>query len=388
IKLFSLSGFDVRIDISWLLIAFLITWSLATGLFPHYYADLTRGTYWLMGIAGAIGLFASIILHEFCHSFAARKFGMPMKGITLFIFGGVAEMDEEPPSAKAEFVMAIAGPLASIVFGGTILLLLYLQGAETIPVFPRGVLQYLGSINLIVAGFNLLPAFPLDGGRVLRAALWTWKKDIRTATRIASYTGNVFGIILIVLGIFSLFSGALISGMWWIVLGLFVRQAAHMSYHRLVMRRALEGEPVGRFMNDHPVTVDKNTPVDRFVYDYVYRHHHKMFPVVDHGEGVQCVATADIKRIDQKDWHNHAVGEIARSCSEKNTLTPDIDAVEALARMHKTGNSRMIVTGGNGTLKGIITIKDLMGFLSAKLDLEGDGSGNDIQQTVEQMKDT
>ncbi|MBD3346671.1 MAG: CBS domain-containing protein [Chitinivibrionales bacterium] len=385
-KLFNLFGFDVKIDISWLIIAFLITWSLATGVFPYYYEGLTTGAYWIMGLLGAIGLFASIIVHEFCHSFVAKRFGLPMKGITLFVFGGVAEMDEEPPSAKAEFMMAIAGPIASIVIGGVILLLLNLIGAGLLTQPVYGVLQYLGSINLLLAAFNLLPAFPLDGGRVLRSGLWAWKKDLRKATRIASYSGNVFGFILIGLGVFSIFAGAFIGGMWWILLGIFLWQAAQVSYQRLVMRRALEGEPVMRFMNDHPVTINENTTIDQFVHDYVYRYHYKMFPVTQSDESLKCITTRDVKNVERDQWGSHTVGEIAHPCTTENTLTSNTDAVEALARMHKSGVSRMIITDENGHLQGIITLKDLIAFLSAKLDLEGEDSNTDVKSRIEEMK--
>jgi Zn-dependent protease len=170
IRLFSLFGFDVKIDISWLVLAFLITWSLAQGLFPYYFKDLSSSTYWWMGIFGAAGLFFSIIFHELSHSLIARNFGLPIKGITLFVFGGVAHMEEEPPSAKAEFLMAIAGPVSSVVLG-LIFFTLRTVGRSIWPVSVTGVFGYLAFINWILAGFNLLPAFPLDGGRVLRSLL-------------------------------------------------------------------------------------------------------------------------------------------------------------------------------------------------------------------------
>ena len=175
ITLFKLFGFSVRIDISWLIIVILITWSLALGLFPHYYKDLSKTTYWLMGATGALGLFVSIIFHELCHSLVARRYGLPIKGITLFIFGGVAEMEEAPPSAKAEFMMAIAGPISSVLLGVVLYGILTLGKGSGWPDPVNGVIGYLAAINCILAGFNLLPAFPLDGGRMLRSALWGWK---------------------------------------------------------------------------------------------------------------------------------------------------------------------------------------------------------------------
>jgi Zn-dependent protease len=172
VTLFRIFGFEVKIDWSWLILGALIIWSLATGLFPAWYEGLAPSQYWAMGVAGALGLFVSIVFHEFWHSLIARKFGLDMKGITLFLFGGVAEMGDEPPSPRAEFFLAVAGPISSVVLAGAILgLSLLLRGPG--PVTPvTGVLRYLGYLNFILAGFNLLPAFPLDGGRVLRAVLW------------------------------------------------------------------------------------------------------------------------------------------------------------------------------------------------------------------------
>jgi Zn-dependent protease len=190
ITLFKLFGFEVRVDLSWLIIAFLIVWSLAQGFFPYQHKGLSSTTYLWMGIVGALGLFASIVFHELWHSLIARRVGLHMKGITLFVFGGVAEMDEEPPNAKAEFLMAIAGPLSSIVLG--FIFYVFYSTFKGLPVPVEGVVRYLALINWILAGFNLLPAYPLDGGRVLRSALWFWKGDLRWATRIASQSGSAY----------------------------------------------------------------------------------------------------------------------------------------------------------------------------------------------------
>jgi len=200
-KLFKLMGFEVGIDASWVIIAILIAWSLSTGVFPFQYKDLATQTYWMMGILGAIGLFLSIIAHEFCHSLVARKSGMPMKGITLFIFGGVAEMGEEPPSAKAEFQIAVVGPLSSIAIALLFYAIYALGEVGGWPPPFNGVVAYLAMINMLLAVFNLIPAFPLDGGRILRSILWGWKKNLRWATRVASGIGSGFGIFLIVLGV-------------------------------------------------------------------------------------------------------------------------------------------------------------------------------------------
>ncbi|RJQ63855.1 MAG: site-2 protease family protein [Desulfobacteraceae bacterium] len=369
IRLFNLLGFEVKVDLSWIIIAILIAWSLSTGLFPFRYRDLSPQTYWIMGIVGALGLFLSIIVHEFSHSVVARRFGIPMRGITLFIFGGVAEMGEEPPSPRAEFFMAVAGPLSSIA----IALIFYGISAAGVESFSQplgGVIRYLAWINAVLAGFNLIPAFPLDGGRVLRSILWHVQGSIRKATRISSTIGSGFGIFLIIMGVFNFISGNVIGGMWWFLIGMFVKSAADASYRQLITRRALEGEPLSRFMKKDPVVVSPSIPVDRFVEDYIYKYHYKMFPIVEDGDRlVGCVTTQQVKALNREDWKDKKVSEIAQQCSIENTIRPDADAVEALSTMHRTGSSRLMVVSRD-KLVGVIALKDMMQWLSLKMDLE------------------
>ena len=369
INLFKLLGFEVRIDLSWIIIAVLIAWSLSTGLFPFYYKNLSIQTYWVMGIIAAVGLFISIIVHEFSHSLVARKYGIPMKGITLFIFGGVAEMEEEPPSPKVELFMAGVGPLSSMaiagVFYGVSLLGKTIGWGEPV----NGVVVYLAAINALLAGFNLLPAFPLDGGRVLRAALWHWKGNVRWATRIAAQIGSGFGILLILLGLLAVFRGNFIGGMWWFLIGLFLRSAAKMSYRQLVTREALEGEKVQRFMNPNPVTVQPTTTLNDFVEDYVYKYHFKMFPVVNSDRVIGCITTKQVKDVPREQWSDITVRELALECTPDTTVKPDDDAMRALSLMRRTGGSRLVVVEDD-RLAGVVSLKDMLEFLSLKVDLD------------------
>lgn len=368
-RLFKLLGFEVRIDLSWIVIAVLVTWSLADGLFPYLYPRLVKKVYWEMGVAGALGLFASIVFHEFCHSLVARRFGMQMKGITLFIFGGVAEMGDEPPTARAEFLMALAGPASSILLGG-VFFGLYLLGLNAgWPEPLSGVVRYLSWINALLAAFNLLPAFPLDGGRILRSILWGVKQDLQWATRISAGIGSAFAIILIFLGIISILQGNVIGGLWWFLIGLFLRGAAQMSYQQLLVRRALEGEHISRFMTRDPVTVPPTITVAELVENYVLHHHFKMFPVVEAGRIVGCVSTRDIKAIPKEKWGEENVGDIAEGCPPEIFITPETDAVKALGIMNSTGLSRLLVVEGD-RLVGILSLKDLLAFLSLKVELE------------------
>ena len=369
IRLFNLLGFEVRIDMSWIILVILVVWSLSKGLFPYHYKGLSNETYWIMGILGAAGLFLSIIFHELSHSFIARRYGLPMKGITLFIFGGVAEMSDEPPSARAEFAMAIAGPISSIILG---FVFFVLSGMGKIDGWPRpvnGILGYLSYINFLLAGFNLIPAFPLDGGRVLRSILWGMKHNLRWATQVSSRIGSGFGTLLIVWGFFNVLTGNFLSGMWWFLIGMFLQSAARGSYQQLVTRKALEGERVRRFMKPDPVTVSPSVSIEQLVEDYVYRYHYKMFPVVQSDRLIGCVTTKQIKEIHREEWKHKTVGEVVASCSPENTIGPDEDAMKALSIMNQNGISRLMVTQ-NGHLMGIIALKDMLELLSLKVELE------------------
>ena len=373
ITLFKLFGFEVRLDASWILIAVLVTWSLAAAMFPAEYPGLTPQAYWLMGIVGALGFFGSIVIHELCHSLVANHHKLPMRGITLFIFGGVAEMGGEPQSPKVEFLMAIAGPIASIVLG----LVFYLAAAATRGGRPEvvGVFAYLAWINLILAGFNLIPAFPLDGGRVLRAALWSWKGNLTRATAIASRIGAGFGFLLMAYAIYQLFYGYVISAIWSFLIGAFLRGASQMSYEQVVVRQVLGGEPVSRFMRPHPVTVGPEISIRELVEEYFYRYDFKVYPVVGESEDlIGCVTTADVKAIPKEEWDRHRVSEIAKPCSEANIIGPETDAMQVLSRIRGTAASGLLVAERNH-LVGMISARDILNYLAAKMELEGRGGG-------------
>jgi len=366
VHLFDLFGFPVRADVSWFVVAVLLAWSYATLFLPPQYPGLATSTLWAMAVTLTLGLFASVILHEVAHALGARHYRLPIKGITLFIFGGVAEMSDEPPSAKAEFWMAIAGPIMSLVVGG-------LCAAATLAALPKAVAEVVGwlaLINVVLALFNLVPAFPLDGGRVLRSILWHTKGDLRGATRITSTIGSGFGFLLIGFAVVRvLVWGDLIGGVWMFLIGLFLRNAAQMSYQQLLLRRVLEGEPVSRFMETDPVTVPRAISVEQLVEEYVYRYHFKMFPVVDGERLVGCVTTRQIKELPREEWDRTSVGALASACADDNTVAPDADAMAALATMNQNQASRLMVVDGDRLL-GILTLKDLLQFFSLKIELE------------------
>lgn len=370
VPLFDILGFTVRLHLSWIFLAALVIWSLARGYFPDYYLGLSDSTYWWMGAVATIGLFGSLVFHEFAHSLVARRYGIPISGITLFIFGGVAQMDKEPPSPKAECLMAIAGPLSSFALSAGLYLAFEVGYQFHLPLPALGVLGCLAFANSLLGGFNVIPAFPLDGGRALRAGLWHWKKDFRRATQWASRAGSFFGLLLILSGLAYLITGTFIVGIWWFIVGLFLRGAAEASYYQVVARTMLGSEPIQRFMTPNPETVSPDLFVDKLVDEHFYRSLHTMYPVVDEARLVGCVSSKQIAGIPRDQWKRLTVRDVALPCSKDNTVDMETGALAALALMNRTGNSQLMVMDGD-RLAGIVTLKDLLKLLALKLDLEG-----------------
>jgi Zn-dependent protease/CBS domain-containing protein len=368
LRLFSLLGFDVHVDASWTILALLVTWSLAEGYFPTQITSQPRLAYWLMGAAGALGLFLSIVLHELSHSLVARHYGLPMKGITLFIFGGVAEMSDEPDSPRTEFRMAIVGPLASFAIA-LVCAGLAVVTAEAWEV-AGAVLWYLAFINLALGVFNLVPAFPLDGGRVLRALLWSWRGSLAQATRMSSQVGTVFGLALIFFGAMRLITGNLIGGLWLMMIGLFIRNAANMSYEQLLMRRLLAHEPVHRLMHRDVVSVHPSTTLHDFVEDYVYAYHHRMFPVVEEGSLRGYVTLEEVRHLPRPEWDTRTVADVLQTCEPGDTIGPEDNAAEALAAMRRTRLQRLLVID-DGQLVGVLSARDILNHLTIRLEFEG-----------------
>ncbi len=369
VTLFEGFGLKIKVNVSWAFIAILIAWSLAQGNFPGLYAGLPTATYWWMGVAGVVGLFASILLHELAHSLVAIAYGMRVKSITLWLLGGVAELADEPPTPKVNFLMAIAGPLMSAALAGFFYLSASLAHNIAGTEILAAVLSYLALLNVIVAVFNMIPALPLDGGHVLRAVLWAVKGDKRYATQISSKIGSWFGLGMVGVGLATVIFGMGMHGLWWVLLGMFIRFAADSTYYHSEISHVLEGKSVSDFMTRDPVTVPVNTTARQFLEDWVYKYYHGYFPVVHNGQLVGGIATKYIKGIAQERLDQHSVAKIMDPCSDANTIDALAPATEALANMQRGDNARLMVVE-NGALVGIIALKDLLRAVSLRMELE------------------
>jgi Zn-dependent protease len=373
-QLFRLLGFSVYIDLSWLIVATLVAWSLAVGVFPERFSGLSNLTYWMMGITAMVGLFVSIIGHELAHSVVARRMDIPISGITLFIFGGVAHMDEEPRSGRSELLMAVAGPAASLILAAVCVTLDLATRTLGWPAEVGGVLGYLGWINLVVAGFNLLPAFPLDGGRVLRAALWSLNGDLRWATRISSLVGSTIGLALIAIGVLAFIGGHTVGGLWWFLIGMFLRSAAQQSYKQALLRRVFDDVPISQLLHGEPVTVSKGTTVQSMIDDYVNVHHHDVFPVLVGDTPLGYVSVRRVHGVPEHERSSQRVEEIMVPRSDENTIGVEEGVSTALTKLKHPSVSYLLVVDGRG-ISGVVSLEDLKQYLSLNVHLEtGDDS--------------
>lgn len=366
----TVAGIKIGIDFSWFLIAILLAWSLAAGYFPYYYHNLSLGTYWGMGILGMLGLFICIVLHELGHAMVAKYYRLPISQITLFIFGGVAEIKKEPPTPKIEFLMAIAGPIVSVLLSGILYLLTILGKNAHWPIPIIAVTGYLALINIVLAIFNLIPAFPLDGGRIFRSILWWIKKDAGWATKVSSRIGAGFGMILIFLGIFALITGNFISGVWFVILGLFLQRAAAMSRSQYMISHELRGEKVQKFMTKNPISVSAEITIKKFIDQYVYASYHHLYPVTDHETLIGYISLREVKQIPSENWGGIMVKEVMVPSSEFKTVSPETSALQALELLNQTEMPLLLVVKGK-QLVGILTAQDLFKLISIKLELEG-----------------
>lgn len=352
-------GVEIRLDASWIILALLIAWSLASGVFPELYAGLPATSYWTMAAATVAGVAVSIVLHELGHTLVARLYGVDVKSITLFVFGGVANVENEPRTARAELFMAIMGPIVSLVLAG----IFFAAAAwSPQPAELHGVLHYLGMLNTALAVFNLAPAFPLDGGRVLRALLWMHSSDPVKATVTAARAGEIFAWIMMGTGVLAGLGGALTGGLWWLVLGYFILTMARAYRAQAEAKVLLAGLHVSDAMTADPITVPADISVDAFVNEHLARHPHDLVPVVDNGVVIGGAGFKQARSLPRDQWASTPVSEIASPLQDIPTASPQADLSGALESMQRKQASRLLVIDRD-RLVGILTLKDVFAHI-------------------------
>jgi len=369
IKLITLFGIPVEINYTWFIIFGLVIFTLARGYFPNTDPELSTLSHWLMAVVAAILLFASLLAHELSHSLVAQRNNLPIHGITLFVFGGVAHLEKEPPTPAVEFKMAIAGPLMSFFLSLLFFFLTKVLNSFGFPRYLLSIFEYLFILNLVVGLFNLVPGFPLDGGRILRAALWGWSKDIKKATGIASAFGKGFAFFLIAVGLLNLFLGSVISGVWFIFIGLFLQEAAEVSYRQVVMKKILTGVRVENLMTRSVITVPANLTIDKLLEDYFFRFRFASFPVVEDDTLLGLLTLHAIKEVEREKWSQLKARDIMIPLSPRLTITKEEEVTEALAKMASSGTGRLLVIE-DSKLIGILSQRDIMRLFEFKAEIE------------------
>jgi Zn-dependent protease/CBS domain-containing protein len=366
-RLFRLAGIDVTIDASWLIVFALVAWGVSGGYLPSRYPGQSPAVYLAAGLVTAVLFFASVLAHEFCHSLVARAAGMEVKGITLFLFGGVSQIAEESGDPGTEFRVAVVGPLCSVVLAGVFWALHRLWAA---PESVAGVvLGYLGWINLALGVFNLVPGFPLDGGRVLRAVVWWRTGSFTRATRVAANAGKGFAVLLMALGGWQMLTGNLVGGLWFLLIGGFLRSTAEAGYRETLMRKALEGVRVGEVMVEDVLCVTPDLPLDQLIRDYVLHHGYKGYPVVEAGRVVGIVTLEGVRQIREAERATTAVRDVMAPVADSLRISPEASLADALRTMTATGSSRVLVLQGE-KLAGLVTKSGLVRFVEIKRILE------------------
>ena len=371
IKLGRIFGIKIGLHYSWPIIALLVGFSLA-GHFEAAHPNWDRGVIWGMAIITALLFFAAIVAHELSHAMVARLRGLPVRSITLFALGGVAQLEKEPEDAKTEFLVSVVGPITSAVIGFVCLLLAWALGWTMMPepATPlMAMLVWLGYINIGLAIFNMLPGFPMDGGRVLRALTWWYTGSAQRATRVASLTGMVVAFAFIIFGIIRCFGGAGFSGLWMAFIGWFLLNAAKAAYAQQELTERLRGVRVGDLMTLDCTTVDGNDNLQTFVHDYLLHTGRCCFLVAEQGVVTGLITPNEVKGIAKARWPYTIVYDVMRPLEQLRTVTPETPVSEALEIIRRD-NINQLPALTNGRLEGMISRDQILRYLLTQAELK------------------
>ena len=367
-KLFRVLGIPIYINYTWFIVFSLVVYTLAEITFPGfgpYYKPVIR---WIMAFVAAVILFSSILLHELSHSYVAQRQGIRIKSITLFVFGGIAQMVGESRSPSGEMKIAVAGPALSLFLSGIFWSIVFGFKRDMAASPVLAIAYFLAATNMMLAVFNLIPGFPLDGGRMLRAFIWKRTNNVNKATLITSRIGKGFAILLIIGGLWELLQGLLISGLWLIFVGMFLQQAADQGYRQTLLNRTLSSVKIRDIMVSPVIVVNVEMTLDQIVNDFFFRYRYNSFPVVSGDTIAGIISFHDIKVVEKEKWPYTVVQDIMHKEITAFTISPESGALEALDKMIDTHSGRLVVIE-DGRIAGMISQRDIMQMLKKKADI-------------------
>jgi Zn-dependent protease/CBS domain-containing protein len=365
-KIGKIAGIEIGVHWSWLFVFGLITWSFAGGggILEHYYPEWSTGQRWVIGGIVALIFFASILLHELSHSLVAKAKGIPVSGITLFVFGGVSNLGREAQSAGEEFQVAIVGPLTSLLIGG-VFAILWAALRKPAPE-ASGVAGYLAFINAVIAAFNMLPGFPLDGGRVFRAIVWWRNRNLLRATRTAARTGEGVAYLLMAGGVLQVFViNNPLGGVWMFLIGLFLRNASSQSYDQMVLQTTLAGFSIGQVVRKDFTPVPPDITVEQLVHDYMLSGQGRYYPVMAGQELLGMFTLTDAQRIPREQWPTTSVYKTMTPFERLHTVAPNDEAIKVLQLMGQADVNQVPVVDGR-LLVGIVSRADILRLIQVR----------------------
>jgi Zn-dependent protease len=365
-RIFKIFGIDIRIDSSWIFIFGLITWALAAHYFPSQYARWPLWQYWLVGLITSLLLFSSVLAHELTHSLVARSRGEEVRSITLFLFGGVAEISEEPGTPAKEFAIALVGPISSLIIAALFFGLWYGMRGINEPIAASA--RYLSFINLILALFNMVPGFPLDGGRVLRAIAWKATGNLKRATRIASVTGQAIAFLLIFFGIWQILRGFFFNGLWIALIGWFIHSAAVRGYRQVLMKETLKDVRAKDLMDTAFETIDGSISIQELMEDHILKKKERSFLVTEGGKLTGIVCLEDVKTVTPEKRMVTAVREIMTPKEKLESVAPDADGNQVLAKL-ASGRIHQVPVVQGSEIKGLVCRTDILDFIHLRSEL-------------------
>jgi Zn-dependent protease/CBS domain-containing protein len=377
LKVGRIAGIDILIHWSWLAIFALLTWWLATGFYGEVdrYDHWSGAERWVAAAVTTVLFFLSVLLHELSHSLTAKRFGLPVASITLFIFGGVSSLTEEPANAKQEFIVAIVGPGTSFLLGiiaGIIAVVCYMQDAEDTLV--GAIAEYLAIINVAVGIFNMLPGYPLDGGRVLRSVLWARSRNMLKATRWASSAGSFISFGLIALGVISMLAGNFVGGAWFVVIGWFLRNQSEQAYQQLVLKNTLEGATVSEMVNRGYESAAPDVPLADIVHEYMIGRGQRFVPIVVAGDLLGVVTMTDLQKVPRDQWPATSAYRAMTPHEKLHIVEPQDSLTRALELMAEHDVHQLPVVNRQRDFLGFVTRSDVLRLIQIRTEV-GSASG-------------